>query len=89
EPYEVTDKVFGICEYIHDAQVDGIAAALEKAVGDFESEEIIAAGVGRRLALEAAKKVEIDALDLETLVDCAWNLPCLGLLEMVLDSREV
>ncbi|HDY73640.1 MAG TPA: H4MPT-linked C1 transfer pathway protein [Euryarchaeota archaeon] len=89
EPDEVKDEVLGICEYIHDVQVEKIAGAIENAVEDFESEEIIAAGVGRRLAIEAAKKIEIDALDLETQVDIAWNLPCLGLLELVLDSREV
>jgi len=89
EPDEVKDHVLGICEYIHEVQVEKIAGALEKASEEYRCEEIIAAGIGRRLALEAAKKVEIDALDLETHVDCAWNLPCLGLLEMVLDSREV
>jgi uncharacterized hydantoinase/oxoprolinase family protein len=89
EPKEVMDEVRGICEYIHDAQVSCIAVALEKASEESGCKQILAAGVGRRLALEAAKKIEISALDLETLVDCAWNLPCLGLVEMVFDRLEV
>jgi (4-(4-[2-(gamma-L-glutamylamino)ethyl]phenoxymethyl)furan-2-yl)methanamine synthase len=89
EPDEVKDEVLGICEYIHEVQVDNIAAALEKASGESGCEQVFAAGIGRRLAIEAAKKKGLDVLDLDTLVDCAWNLPCLGLLEMVLDSMEV
>ncbi len=89
ESRDVMDAIPGICEYIHNAQVDGIAAVLEKAAEEFDSEKIFAAGVGRRLAIEAAKKIEIDALDIETLVDSAWNLPCMGLVEMVIDQVGV
>jgi len=85
EPDEVKREVIGICEYIHDAQLESIVAALENVSEEVGCDSVVAAGIGRRLAIEAVEKIGLDVLDLETQVDSAWNLPCLGLLEMVID----
>ncbi len=84
---EVKEFIPAICRYVHERQVEKIAAAIERVSEDYDMSKVYMAGIGKKLGIEAAKSLELDVVDLENEIADAWNLPCLGLLEMALDWR--
>jgi probable H4MPT-linked C1 transfer pathway protein len=84
---EVKEFIPAICRYVHERQVKNIAAAIERVFEDYDMGIVYVAGIGRKLGIEAAKSLELDVVNLENEIADAWNLPCLGLLEMTLDRR--
>jgi probable H4MPT-linked C1 transfer pathway protein len=84
---EVEAFIPEICRYVHERQVEKIVEAIERVSEDFGMSEVYIAGIGKKLGIEAAKSLELDVVDLENEIADAWNLPCLGLVEMMFDMK--
>lgn len=85
EPEELGDKVLGICRYIHQTQVGLISGALERLSNERGLKTVYACGIGWKLGVEAADKAGLETVLLEEELKDAWNLPCLGMVEMAID----
>jgi hypothetical protein len=48
-------------------------------------ENFYVAGLGRKLGIQAASLLDKPATDLEKKLKDSWNLPCLGLVEMLIN----
>ncbi len=83
EPDEVRDYIEGICHEVYEKQVTTISRGLRRVSRESRMNKVYAAGIGRRLGIEAAEMAGLQSVDLEEEVKDAWNLPCLGLLEML------
>jgi len=88
EPREVEKHMKGICNHVHQAQAAKIAGALRKISAETGMKRVFVAGAGRRLGLKAAHLAGLEPVDLSERCEHAWNLPCLGLAEMVLDWEK-
>ncbi|MFQ5800788.1 MAG: hydantoinase/oxoprolinase family protein [Candidatus Hydrothermarchaeales archaeon] len=86
---EVEDYVVDICRYVHEMQLKGIAKAIERISKGTETDNLYVAGIGRQLGIEAGEQLGLNTFNLEEKIKDAWNLPCLGLAEMVLDKEEM
>ncbi len=82
---EVESRMQYVCEYIHIKQVEMISKAIEMISKKSGSRDVYAGGVGNKLALEAARSRGYTAIDLGDEFKDHWNLPCLGLVEILLD----
>jgi len=82
---EIEGDIEGICNFIFNSQARLIANPLRKVWQREANSKVYVAGVGKLLGMEAAKMIGCTAVDLEKEVHDSWNLPCHGLMEMVLD----
>jgi probable H4MPT-linked C1 transfer pathway protein len=84
---EVKEFIPEICIYVYETQVKNITTAIERVSEDLGMSKVYVTGIGKILGLDAAKSLDLEVSDLENEIADAWNLPCLGLLEMTLDLR--
>jgi probable H4MPT-linked C1 transfer pathway protein len=84
---EVEEYIPDICRYVHEEQVKRIAGAVERVCNKSKLSDVYAAGVGKKLAMEAGELLGRSFINLEKDIKDAWNLPCLGLAEMVIDME--
>jgi probable H4MPT-linked C1 transfer pathway protein len=85
EKEEIEGYITEICTYVYNAQVEKIADSVARVYEASGVKKIYVAGAGKKLGLDAVKFLDLVAVDLEKEIKDAWNLPCLGILEMVLD----
>jgi probable H4MPT-linked C1 transfer pathway protein len=86
---EVAEQMEDICRYVHGEQVKMISSAIDAVCRREGAESVMVVGTGKRLGIEAARALGLKVIDLEEELKDAWNLPCLGLIEMVLDKGVV
>ncbi len=84
---EVRDDIEDICRHIYRGQVEMISNAVEYVSRESGMDMIYLAGIGKELGIAACNRLNREAVDLEGSLKDAWNLPCQGLREMVLDRK--
>jgi uncharacterized hydantoinase/oxoprolinase family protein len=77
DPWEAKDFILDLCSYVHEEQVRKIADSMESVSNESGLENFYVAGLGRKLGIQAASLLDKPATD--------WNLPCLGLVEMLIN----
>jgi probable H4MPT-linked C1 transfer pathway protein len=83
---EVAEQLEGICRYVYGKQIKMISYAIEAVSKREGADSVVVFGTGRILGIEAARALGFNVIDLEEKFKDAWNLPCLGMIEMVLDK---
>lgn len=83
---EIEERIKEICIYVYKAQVERIADVVARVYEASGVNKIYIAGAGKKLGVHAVKSLDLGAVDLEKKIGDAWNLPCLGLMEILIDK---
>jgi len=81
-------EILKICSYVAEEQINYLSKKIKKVAKEHKLHRAYIAGTGKYLGLKACKKAGIKAVDLSRILEHASNLPCLGLIEMCLDSHS-
>jgi hypothetical protein len=84
DPAELGEEsLIGICEYVHQKQVEIIAEGLREISVNYGLGRVYVCGIGIKLAVEASTAAGLDYVDLSSTIETYANLPCFGLAEML------
>jgi len=87
---EIGEKeILKICKYIAIEHIDYISNKIKKIAKKYSLKKAYIAGSGKYLGIKACKKAGLKAVGLSTALRYSENLPCLGLVEMCLDSNTI
>lgn len=87
EPEELDRRyIMEMAGYVREKQIEDIASALKMVVEEFGFSDVYTCGVGKHLGIEGGKSLGLNPIDLGETIDASDNLPCLGLVYMVLSD---
>jgi|TARA_B100001964_G_scaffold244384_1_gene325662 hypothetical protein len=83
------EHILKICEYIYQVQQEDLANAISEVVKGYSFKNAYVCGIGAKLGVRACEQVGLNTHNLSGIIDGYDNLPCLGMVEMLMDFGKV
>lgn len=84
---EITkEEIFYICRLMKDKIIEIVSDSIIHISREYNLDKAYPSGIGKNFLIEICKRIKFDYVDLEE-ETIAWNnLPCLGIVEMIIDG---
>lgn len=89
---EIGEKaIYDICRHVAEEQINYTAEKIKSVAGNkkIKNKRAYISGVGEFLAEKACKRAKIEYLKLSRIIKNYKNLPCIGLIELVIDKKLI